>query len=436
MKKEFLFAALFGLMTFTACDSEETVVPEPPQQEETTEEPKEEILPGEENIFEATPTRQKEIELGATQEGVSEGLNKFAWKVFSKIFEGKQEANLMVSPYSLSQVMMAFSNGLHGETLEEVKTTFEVNEFSKEDINLYFQQFNKGLAEADSRTQYRADNGLWFHWAMSLMPDFATNIKQYYNAETHPAAMNEETKTEVNEWVKERTYGRIPMLLDEDQNMPIAIMVNTVYFRGLWGDAIHEKSIKEAVFHNENGKEEVAEMMPYNLYSPYLEGETYQTTCRPFGNGAYVMDFILPKEGVSAQDALAEYMENPTAKKEEASVKLLFPKFEAESSMRLETLLGSMGIKRIFGANNPEIKLFDTSVFVSSIVQKTSITVDEKGTEAAAATYIGMDVSIGGGSSKEPEWIIMTLDRPFFYAIRETSTNTPLFIGYQGSVAK
>ena len=145
------------------------------------------------------------------------------------------------------------------------------------------------------------------------------------------------------------------------------------------------------------------------------------------------MDFILPKEGVSAFDALIEFMTTKGYGSEYKQVHLKFPIFEAVSEMNLNELLVSLGINRIFGNASPdEICLFDTPVFVSSVIQKTSISVDEKGTEAAAGTYEIMYGSTGE-EIKETE---MTLNRPFFYSIRETSTNTPLFIGYQGSVKK
>lgn len=155
MKKHFLFAALFGMMTFTACDSEETVVPEPPQQEEDKE-----IVngPKEEDIFNAPYTRREDIRLGKAQQEISAEMNKFAWKMFAKTFEGKKETNLMASPYSLIQNLLMLSNGVQGETLNEVRAALEIENFCMEDVNLYIQQFNEGMAKADSRTKYRTEN--------------------------------------------------------------------------------------------------------------------------------------------------------------------------------------------------------------------------------------------------------------------------------------
>lgn len=440
MKKHFLFAALAGLMTFAACDSEETVVPEPPQQEETTEEPKDEPTVEEEDIFDAPFAFQKDISLGAAQQEISREMNKFAWKLFAKTFEKKEKANLMTSPYSLLQDLLMLSNGVEGETLEEIKTVLEIEEFSMEEVNQYILQFNEGLVEADPRTRYRTDNSIWYKDYLTIQPHFAENIAKYYKAETFPATMSIATLDSINQWTKERTFGRIPRFLDDLSDDTQAMLINTVYFRAKWTKELDEKKTEDGIFRNEDGREEPARMMPLAImYLPYSEGDTYQYTYRTLGNQAYAMDFILPKEGVAAQDALAEYVEDMDGEAGLNNLKFTFPRFESESETELAKVLCTMGIERMFSsANSADFRLFDTGSFVGHVMQKTSITVDEQGTEAAAATEIEIPKTenVGGGSGKEPEYVIMTLDRPFFYAIRETSTNTPLFIGYQGSVAK
>ncbi len=438
MKKRFLFAALAGLMAFAACDSEEAVVPEPPQQEETTEEPKDEPTVEEENIFDAPYAARKEISLGAAQQEISREMNKFAWKLFAKTFENKEKTNLMTSPYSLLQDLLMLSNGVEGETLEEIKTVLEIEEFSMEEVNQYILQFNEGLVEADPRTRYRTDNSIWYKNYLTLQPHFAENIAKYYKAETFPATMNTATLDSINQWTKERTFGRIPQFLDKLSYDTQAVLINTVYFRAKWRKELDEKDTEDGIFRNEDGREEAAKMIPCHMGALYIEGEAYQATSRDLGNKAYAMDFILPKEGVSAGKALAEYVDELNEKRIAPMVKLFFPRFESESKTELAEVLHAMGIERMFNpANGADFRLFDTGSFVGHVMQKTSITVDEQGTEAAAATEVEIWASEGGGGSvKEPEYVIMTLDRPFFYAIRETSTNTPLFIGYQGSVAK
>ncbi len=418
MKKHFLFAALAGLMTFAACDSDNEIG----------------IKAGEEDIYNAEYTPHRGIKLGATQQEISAEMNKFAWKMFAKSFEDKTETNLMASPYSLIQNLLMLSNGVEGEALEEIKSVLDVEEFSMEEMNEYILQLNNGMAEADARTKFRSDNALWYKKGMNMEADFADNIRKYYKAETFAAPMNGKTLTAINKWAKERTYGRIPKALDELPEGAKAVLMNTVYFRGLWADERSGEDVENGVFHSENGKEQQARMVKYFARAQYKEGETYQATPRFFGNASFLMDFILPKEGSAPAEALAEYMKDQDKQWELWDVKLTFPCFESASKLSLTKMLKVMGINRVFdSAYADDLRLFDDPIFVNTVLQKTSITVDEHGAEAAAVTYEMWD---DAAPPREVETAIMTVDRPFFYAIRQSNVGTPLFIGYQGSVAK
>ena len=385
----------------------------------------------EENIFNAEYTTRKDIVLDTQNSTIHNRFNDFSWNTFSEIFSKKKDANLLVSPLSLNQNIMMLSNGLKGETREEILKAFGISDFSLEEINSYILQLNEGLNGADSRTKYRTNNAIWHDNSMSVQQEFKENISGVYDTEIFPALMNTQTLDSINAWASEKTFGRIKNMVENWGPNTVAIMMNTVYFRGLWTEELPDKQINDGEFINENGETEQTRMVWYPKYALYAEGNTYQTTVRHFGNEAFAMDFILPKEGVSAFDALIEFMTTKGYGSEYKQVHLKFPIFEAVSEMNLNELLNSLGINRLFGCTSPEeICLFDSPVFVSSVIQKTSISVDEKGTEAAAGTY---EIMYGntGEEIKETE---MTLNRPFFYTIRETSTNTPLFIGYQGSV--
>ena len=388
----------------------------------------------EENIFNAEYTTRKDIVLDTQNNTIHNHFNDFSWNTFSKIFSNKEDANLLFSPLSLNQNIMMLSNGLKGETREEILKAFGISDFSLEEINSYILQLNEGLNGADSRTKYRTNNAIWHANSMSVQQEFKENISEVYETDIFPAMMNNQTLDSINAWANEKTFGRIKNMVKNLGPNTVAIMMNTVYFRGLWTEELPDKQTNDGEFINENGETEQTRMVWYPKYALYAEGNTYQTTVRHFGNEAFAMDFILPKEGVSAFDALIEFMTTKGYGSEYKQVHLKFPIFEAVSEMNLNELLQSLGINRLFSCTSPEeICLFDSPVFVSSVIQKTSISVDEKGTEAAACTQISFDVTYNGEEQK-PKIVEMVLNRPFFYTIRETSTNTPLFIGYQGSV--
>ena len=432
MKKNIILASLIIIALCRACNTEDSINPNV-NKENPAETPDTAWIEDvkEEDIFNAESTIREDIDLGEQQQKISQKINEFSWDTFSKIFSDKEGVSLLVSPLSLNQNIMMLSNGLKGETREEILKAFGISDFSLEEINSYILQLNEGLNGADSRTKYRTNNAIWHDNSMSVQQEFKENISGVYDTEIFPALMNTQTLDSINAWASEKTFGRIKNMVENWGPNTVAIMMNTVYFRGLWTEELPDKQINDGEFINENGETEQTRMVWYPKYALYAEGNTYQTTVRHFGNEAFAMDFILPKEGVSAFDALIEFMTTKGYGSEYKQVHLKFPIFEAVSEMNLNELLNSLGINRLFGCTSPEeICLFDSPVFVSSVIQKTSISVDEKGTEAAAGTY---EIMYGntGEEIKETE---MTLNRPFFYTIRETSTNTPLFIGYQGSV--
>jgi serine protease inhibitor len=132
--------------------------------------------------------------------------------------------------------------------------------------------------------------------------------------------------------------------------------------------------------------------------------------------------------------ALTQYIQDANPNMYTRYVKLDFPRFESGSKMMLNEILKAMGISNLFQPKDPsDFCLFEDPSFIDVIQQETSISVSEKGVEAAAATA-NVLYTESGEETTPPDTVYMKLERPFFYTIRETSTNTPLFIGYQGSV--
>ena len=362
-------------------------------------------------------------------------MNAFSWELFTKSFDNKKETNLLLSPYSLTQNLLMLSNGLRGNTLEEIKLAFGLSEFEMEELNRYVLQMNQGLEEADSRTRYRTDNSVWYRNDLTIQPEFTETTGQYYKAELFPAALNTQTLDSINNWTYQKTFGRIKDFLSTISPAAQSVMVNTVYFRGQWFNKLSEKHVRDGVFRNESGAKETAKLVMYHGESNYSENYAYQATTRRLGNKAYAMDFILPKEGVQPSAALTQYIQDANPGMYNRYVKLDFPRFESGTKLKLNEVLRTVGITHLFQPESQyDFCIFNEPSFIGIIQQETSISVSEKGVEAAAAT--ANVPKIDAGETTPPDTVYMKLERPFFYTIRETSTNTPLFIGYQGSVKK
>ena len=252
MKKRYLFATFFAISLLAACDSENEIKP---AEKEEQQEAADSLWLQEEDIYNNPYTRRKSITLDNEQKEISSSLNTFSWRLFTKTFDNKKETNLLLSPYSLTQNLLMLSNGLRGNTLEEIKLAFGLSEFEMEELNQYVLQLNKGLDEADPRTRYRTDNSVWYRNDLTIQPEFTETAGQYYKAELFPAALNTQTLDSINNWTYQKTFGRIKDFLSTISPAAQSVMVNTVYFRGQWFNKLSEKHVRNGVFRNESGAE-------------------------------------------------------------------------------------------------------------------------------------------------------------------------------------
>lgn len=142
MKKKYLFATFFAISLLAACDSENEIKPAEKEEQQEQQEAADSLWLQEEDIYNNPYTRRKSITLDNEQKEISSSLNTFSWRLFTKTFENKKETNLLLSPFSLTQNLMMLSNGLRGNTLEEIKLVFGVSEFEMEELNRYVLQMN------------------------------------------------------------------------------------------------------------------------------------------------------------------------------------------------------------------------------------------------------------------------------------------------------
>jgi serpin B len=210
MKKNIILASLIIIALCSACNTEDSINPNV-NKENPAETPDTAWIEDvkEEDIFNAESTIREDIDLGEQQQKISQKINEFSWDTFSKIFSDKEGVSLLVSPLSLNQNIMMLSNGLKGETREEILKAFGISDFSLEEINSYILQLNEGLNGADSRTKYRTNNAIWHDNSMSVQQEFKENISGVYDTEIFPALMNTQTLDSINAWASEKTFGRI-----------------------------------------------------------------------------------------------------------------------------------------------------------------------------------------------------------------------------------
>ena len=342
--------------------------------------------------------------------------------------EGK---DLLVSPLSVSQAIAMAANGANGTTKEEMEKLLG-DTLDIDALNQYYYRYTKNLTQASGADVHLA-NSLWVRdneAAIRVPEQFLQTTADYYGADAFKAPFDDTTVKDVNDWVNYHTHSMIPSLIDHIDPNWIMILINALAFEAEWADPYNEYSVSDGTFHAYD-KNLTAEMMYGDEYT-YLLDENATGFMKPYKGGEYSFAAILPDESVT----VSEYIDSMTAdslkkllnSKQNTKVETMLPKFKYEYSLTMNKMLEALGMKTAFDPNTADFtglnSLGDT--WIDTVLHKTFIQVDDRGTKAAAVTAV-----FAAGCAMEPEPPKRVyLDRPFIYMIVDNSTNLPIFIGY------
>ena len=430
MFSSMMFLACILLGTSCSSDDQKPETPEQPSTEETT--PNDDTAPGD-SMPEYHWQEAKAIHLSETETQVNHAMIGFAWRMYDIIQNSQENPNTFFSPMSLQACFTNLLNGVTGDTRAECLRIMGLSpEVGIEKLNTYFSTMSKGIVEADNMTRFATANALWYDEELTLNTSFAQATKEVFGTELFPVRFGlAETTEQINKWVAEHTYNRIQKMVELTTPEDCMHLLNTVYFRSNWATKFPTKLTAMRSFANATGQSvEVPTMHGGYASTAYTENNQYQLAILPFNNRAFGMFFILPAEGIAIKDLLHQFAdEGPdmTSLGTVAMLEVLLPKFKAEGKIELTDVLRDMGAELLFSESS-DFQLFERNNYaLSAVTQKTYISIDEEGAEAAAAT----DMHILTSSGEEFESRVLNLNRPFLYGIVETSTGMPLFMGCQ-----
>ena len=361
--------------------------------------------------------------------GNNSAVTDFAVRLFKASEENGK--NTLISPLSVLCALAMTANGAEDETLQQME---DVLGMTTEEMNLYIYSYMQNLPQ-DEKYKLSLANSIWFtdHERFTVNQDFLQTTADYYGADIYKAPFNEQTCKDINNWVKEKTDGMIPSALDEIPADALMYLINALAFDAEWADVYEKYQVKDGEFTKEDGTKQECEFM-YSTESNYFEDEKATGFLKYYKSGKYAFVAMLPKEGVSVSEYIAsltgeslnEMLSNP----EGATVYTSIPKFETSYSVEMTEILKSMGMTEAFDPNNADFAGLGSStggnISISRVIHKTFISVEEKGTKAAAVTI----VEPGDGAAMEPEQPKeVYLDRPFVYMLIDCENNIPFFIG-------
>lgn len=357
----------------------------------------------------------------------------FAVKLFQECFSDEAEGNVLISPLSVINALAMTAGGARGETLAQMEGLFGADLAS---LCSYLKTYNEGLP-SDEKYKLHTANSVWIkdNGSFTVSPDFLQSNAAYFNADVYMAPFDGSTLKDINGWVSENTDKMIPEILDQIPEDAVMYLINALAFDAEWQKIYNEYQIRDGVFTCEDGAARNVEMMYSSEYT-YLQDTQAQGFLKFYGDKKYAFAALLPEEGIPVDDYIAsltgkdlhELLSNAT----DAPVEAAIPKFEAEYSTLLNNMLTAMGMTDAFDAKLADLSGLGSSnpagnLFISRVIHKTYISVDEKGTKAGAATAVEVNKESAALNPVEPKTVY--LDRPFVYMIIDCEENLPVFIG-------
>lgn len=373
----------------------------------------------------------KNIELSAKAAEVISNSNEFGIELFTKTVEGENE-NLMLSPLSASTALTMLLNGCGGDTYTQLKSTLKYPEsMTIAEVNEAYKGLVGQLLDADPKVNLSLANAIFYRNGFEVKPTFLNTMSASFDAYIKgldfslPSAL-----TTINGWASDNTNGKIPKVLDEISGDAVMFLMNALYFKGDWSYQFDKSLTDNRPFYFDNGTSANVTTMMGEVGARFVYGDSYKVAELPYGRTNFTMIVIVPDEtlesfysGFSPQtwnsitSSLDSYPEFGTTE-------VYMPKFKFSYEKYLNDQLISMGMIDAFSPSLADLSgISDASIFVSFVKQNTFVDVNEEGSEAAAVTTIGVEITSGPGTS------VFTVDKPFVFAIRERTTNTLMFIG-------
>ena len=370
---------------------------------------------------------------------IVEGANAFAFDLVREATRAlSPDSNAFLSPLSAAMALSMALNGANGETWTAMRAALRLDGMQEADIDQGYRELMALLRGLDSRTEMRVANSIWGHSTLPLEAAFTEAGRTFFEAEVATLDFGSpEALTAINGWVDRATSGRIPRLLEEVSPQEVLFLINAIYFKGKWRTAFDIRDTRAAPFRGADGRERVAQLMALKDELRYDETEAYQAVDLLYGNGAFAMTVLLPKAGWTPAQLLAaldpESWSALASRFEERDVTLLLPRFRVEYGRKLKEDLAALGMGIAFDASADFYRITDVApdrLYITRVDQKTFVEVNEEGTEAAAATAVGV------GRTSAPVPVEMRVDRPFAFAIRERLSGAVLFLGVMNVVGE
>ncbi len=370
---------------------------------------------------------------------ITEANNEFALDFYYHL-KDEEEGNIFFSPYSISSALAMTYEGARGQTAKEMQNVFY---FPKDD-NLrrteYAEMFNK-INKKDKEYQLHTANALWAENDYQFLDEYFNIVEKYYGGKVTNLDFKrnaEKARVTINNWVEEKTNNKIKNLIPPQavNELTRLVLTNTVYFKGEWVRQFNQNDTKDKDFRINKDNiirvptmERTDEEARFN----YAENNQLQILEMPYSNKELSMLILLPKNNdlQGLENSLSTKNLSKWRKSlKEKRVKIFIPKFKFNTKYFMAKDLKEMGMPTAFSASADFSGMTgEKDLLIDQVIHQAFVEVNEEGTEAAAATAVGMEPMSIGLRSKTPKIPIFRADHPFMFLIQHNATGNILFMG-------
>jgi len=367
------------------------------------------------------------------------GDSEFAFDLYQAL--KKEDGNIFYSPYSISLALAMTYAGARGETAQQMADTlhYQLDQSALHpalnSLGIELGKRGEGAQGKDEKGfRLNIVNAIWGQKDYKFLSTYLDLLAENYGAGLRILDFIKnpnQSREVINQWVSDQTEGRIKDLIPEGSINPLTrlVLTNAIYFDAAWAVPFRPEATVNGPFHLISGTDVTVAMMKQTGSFKYVEGDNYQAIELPYDGKELSMVIFLPAPGQfqAFEEAMTSQLASDISaqKINNRQVALTMPRFEFESEFGLKETLMGMGMAEPFRDSADFSGMSSQSdLHIDDVVHKAFVSVDEAGTEAAAASAV-----IVGTTSMPAEPVTVTLDRPFVFLIRDINTGTILFIG-------
>jgi serine protease inhibitor len=375
-----------------------------------------------------------EIKLLEKSTEIIEADKAFGFELFREVYNLSEEDNLMISPLSVSYALGMTYNGAAGTTLEAFRDVLHFGDLTNQEVNQTYKDLMGQLVTLDNQVQFSIANSIWYRLGFDVLSEFIATNQEYFDAAVEEIDFSDPQTVEIiNQWIEDKTNGKIKDMLDYIPGDAVMYLINAIYFNAHWKYEFDKDKTHEGNFFLADGSTSLTDFMVVNGDFNYISNDDFHAVELPYGDSAFSMVVMLPSGEKTVSDLVEnldmEHWNSWFGNSTMRNVQVELPKFKYGFKSLLNDPLSNLGLEVAFSDAADFTRIRPSGgLYISRVIHQTFIDVKEEGTEAAAATIVEIfeTAVIDGGP------VHFNVNKPFLYVIKENSTGAVVFIGKVG----